>query len=142
MTKDSLVRLRKIYKILLSASIIIAGGFLIYGCLSIYFSANGFTRNIVVKTFSKINIPVLICLSFVIGDIVWELISPSETKNKKINKKTENIPFTPTTKSSKNIKFIILIIALSLLIIGAVMGGFKGVFSKAANICDTCIGLG
>ena len=89
MTKDTIVRLRKIYKILLSISIIITGICLIYGCLSIYFSGNDYSRDIVAKMFSQIDIPVFVSLALIVIDIIWELVSPSTSVPKKAKKKIE-----------------------------------------------------
>ncbi len=142
MTKDTIVRLRKIYKILLSASIIITGICLIYGCLSIYFSDNDYSRDIVAKTFSKINIPVFVSLSLIVIDVVWELLSPSTSVRKNANKKIDTTPDTTTSKNIKITKLIVLGVAIIILVMGAIWGGYADVLTKAVNICTECIGLG
>lgn len=142
MTKDTIVRLRKIYKILLSISIIITGICLIYGCLSIYFSGNDYSRDIVAKTFSQIDIPVFVSLALIVIDIIWELVSPSTSVQKKAQKKFDTTPNTTTNKNVKITKLIILGIAIITLVLGAIFGGYADVLTKAVNICTECIGLG
>ncbi|MBE6809978.1 MAG: thioredoxin [Ruminococcaceae bacterium] len=40
------------------------------------------------------------------------------------------------------IKIIIIVVAISAIIFGALIGGFADVLTKAVNICTECIGLG
>ncbi len=142
MTKEKTVYFRKIYKILLSASIIIAGISLIVGCVTIYFSGNGYSRQLVASTFSKINIPVYLCLALIIGDIIWELLSPTDKDFKSVKKiKTENKQPTDS-KHLFIIKLCILGVAIIALIGGFLAGGYNDVLTKAVNICTECIGLG
>lgn len=137
-------QLRRIYKILLSASVIIAGICLIVGCLLIYFSGNGYSREIVGEMFSKIDIPIYISLALIIGDIIWELISPSAQNKKRVNKKVVSTKQTEEQNNKKMtiIKLVILCFAIALFVTGALLGGFKDVLTKAVNICTECIGLG
>ena len=87
MTKENMVRIHRIYGILLSISIILAGICMIAGCLTIYFTGeHTYSREIVAETFSKIAIPVYLCLLLTIGSFIWELLQPSKVqalKNKK-----------------------------------------------------------
>ncbi len=81
MTKENMVRIHRIYGILLSISIILAGICMIAGCLTIYFTGeHTYSREIVAETFSKIAIPVYLCLVLTIGSFVWELIQPSKVQ--------------------------------------------------------------
>lgn len=84
MTKQNTNRILLIYNILLSISIVIAGVFLILGCLSIYYSGNGYSCELVTQTFSKICIPVYICLGFVVGSFIINAIIPSKHKAKPV----------------------------------------------------------
>lgn len=78
MTKESMVRAHRIYNILLSIVIVIAGICLIAGCLSIYLSGDKpFSRESVAATFSGIAFPVYLCLAMIILSFVLELISSS-----------------------------------------------------------------
>lgn len=144
MTKDNKIRFRSIYKILLSISIILAGIYLIIGCVSIYFAGNGYSREIVSATFSKINIPIYMCLGLVVGDAVWELISPTEKKPKTFNKKVDDIKTSAATTDNKTkiTRLVILGVAIAVLILGFAFGGYADVLTKAVNICTECIGLG
>ncbi len=142
MVKNDKMRLRRIYKILLSASIIVTGFMLIISCCSIYFSGNGYSHEIVAMIFSKINIPVYLCLALIIVDTIWELISPSTAKAKVFNKKSVSTTNSPTSKKLNITRFIILGIAIITLVLGAVFGGYSDVLTKAINICTECIGLG
>lgn len=143
MTKYNKFSFRSIYKILLSISIIGAGICLIIGCISIYFAGNGYSREIVSDTFSKINIPIYICLGLVVGDAVWELISPTKKKQKTFNKKVDDTQTPATTDNETKItRLVILGVAIAVLILGFAIGGYADVLTKAVNICTECIGLG
>lgn len=143
MTKYNKFSFRSIYKILLSISIIGAGICLIIGCISIYFAGNGYSREIVSDTFSKINIPIYICLGLVVGDAVWELISPTKKKQKTFNKKVDDTKVSATTDNKTKItRLVILGVAIAVLILGFAFGGYADVLTKAAKICQECIGLG
>lgn len=82
MSKNRAKIISRIYDIILSASIIIAGSCLIAGCLFIYYSGDGYSRQLVNETFSKICIPVYICLALVIGSFVVNAIIPQNRKTK------------------------------------------------------------
>ena len=84
MTKQNTNRILLIYNILLSASIFIAGVSLISGCLSIYYSGNGYSRELVIQTFSKICVAVYICLALVVGSFIINAIIPSSHKAKPV----------------------------------------------------------
>lgn len=143
MTKDNKIYFRSIYKILLSISIISAGICLIIGCVSIYFAGEGYSREIVSNTFSKINIPIYICLCLVVGDAVWELISPTEKKQKVFKKKVDDTKTYATTDNKTKItRLVVLGVAIAVLICGFAFGGYADVLTKAVNICTECIGLG
>lgn len=143
MTKTKINRFRLIYKILLSISIIAAGICFIAGSIYIFYSGNGYSRQIVANTFLKINIPIYLCLLLVVGDIVWELISPSKTEKTSFKRKSESVPQSaPTDKKTKIVRLLLLCIAVALLIFGFATGGYADVLTKAINICTECIGLG
>ena len=87
MTKENIIQVHRIYNILLSISIILAGICLIAGVLTIYFTGeHTYSREIVAETFSKIAIPVYLCLALTIGSFILEFMQPSKVqvpKNKK-----------------------------------------------------------
>lgn len=142
MTNKNIPLARRIYRIVLSVSIIIAGILLILGCINIFWNGNGYSRNIVANVFSMIDIPIYWCLSLIIGDVIWEFISPITKETKNINKKI-NAPKKEVTKSNKlAIKITIISIAVTALFIGLILGGYADVLTKAINICTECIGLG
>lgn len=90
MTKETTMRIHRIYNILLSAVIFIAGICLISGCLSIYYSGdNPYSREAVAEVFSKICIPIYLCLLMTVVGFIWEFISPISYKKPKpeINRK-------------------------------------------------------
>ena len=82
MKKDKTMLFLRIYKILLSVSIVLAGICLIAGCLSIYYAGNGYSREIVNEMFSKICVPVYICLALVIGSFIVNAVIPQQIKTK------------------------------------------------------------
>lgn len=92
MTKNGIIRVHRIYSILLSISIFIAGICLIAGCLSIYsWGEQVYSRQIVIDTFSKIALPVYLCLILTIGGFVWEIISPTKVEKEKKFKPYEHM---------------------------------------------------
>ena len=87
MTKESTMRLHRIYNILFSIVIIIAGICLIIGVLTIYNSGDQpFSRESVAATFSTIAFPVYLTLVMAVISFVWEIVSPSD-KEKNPNAK-------------------------------------------------------
>lgn len=82
MSKNRAKIIRRLYDIILSASIIVAGSCLIAGCLFIYYSGDGYSRQLVNEMFSKICIPLYICLVLVIGCFVVNAIVPQHNKTK------------------------------------------------------------
>ena len=115
---------------------------LIIGCASIYFSGKGYSREIVANTFSIIYLPICLSIALIIGDIIWEFFSPTTAATKKFNKKAANAQGSPTSKKVKITRFIILGVAIVSLVLGAILGGYADVLTKAVNICTECIGLG
>ncbi len=78
MTKETQIRVHRIYSILLSIVIVIAGICLIAGCLNIYNSGDHpFSREIVAETFSGIAFPVLLCLGMTILSFILDTVLPS-----------------------------------------------------------------
>ena len=77
MTKETLIRVHRIYSIILSIVIVIAGICLMAGCINIYnMGDKPFTREIVAETFSGIAFPVLLCLGMIIISFFLALILP------------------------------------------------------------------
>lgn len=92
MTKENRIRIHRIYSVLLSISIILAGACLIAGCLTIYFTGeHTYSREIVAETFSKISIPVYLCLALTIGSFIWEFLQPSKLQAPKSKKSYAHI---------------------------------------------------
>lgn len=84
MTKESSIHLRRIYGIILSISIVLAGICLIAGCISIYNSGDQpYSRESVADTFSAISVPVYLCLALTVVGFVLELTLPSAGKPQK-----------------------------------------------------------
>ena len=87
MTNERNARLHRIYGILLSASIAVAGICLIWACVGIYRSGDRpFSREAVAAAFSPIALPVYLCLALVIGGFLLNLILPEAKAKLKITK--------------------------------------------------------
>lgn len=87
MTKEATMRLHRIYNILFSIVIVIAGICLIIGVLTIYNSGDQpFSRESVAATFSTIAFPVYLTLVMAVISFIWEICSPSD-KEKNPNAK-------------------------------------------------------
>lgn len=79
MTKESTMRIHRIYNLLFSIVIIIAGICLIIGVLTIYHSGDHpFSRESVAATFSTIAFPVYLTLVMAVLSFLWEVASPSD----------------------------------------------------------------
>lgn len=79
MTKESTLRLHRIYNILFSLVLVAAGICLIIGDITIYNSGDQpFSRESVAATFSTIAFPVYLAMVMTIISFVWEFFSPSE----------------------------------------------------------------
>ena len=84
MTKESTMRLHRIYNILFSMVLVAAGICLIIGDLTIYNSGGQpFSRESVAATFSTIAFPVYLALVMTVISFVWEFFSPSEKENER-----------------------------------------------------------
>lgn len=87
MTSQQSTNLRKIYGILLSVVLIIAGICLMVQCYAIYTSPEGiFSREIVSQYFSPIAIPVYLCFVMVILGFVLDCFLPSGKEKKSAEK--------------------------------------------------------
>lgn len=150
MNNESMVRIHRIYNIVFSIVLVIAGICLIAGCLSIYFSGDQpFSRESVAATFSGIAFPVYLALAMTIINIIWGFLSPTDEKKKPIQKKKR---FAPTSEEETDIlsaekkqrpyRNAILIAAIILIVAGLLNEGTVAVLAKAINICTECIGLG
>lgn len=81
MTTQKTNRIRRIYSIVLSAVLVIAGLCLMGACYNIYTTGDGtFSREIVATHFGEIAIPVYLCLALVIGSIVLEIFLPGTVR--------------------------------------------------------------
>ncbi len=140
MTKQNKLNFYIIYRILLSISIVVAGICLICGSLYIYFSGDGYSRKIVINTFAKISIPIYVCIALIIGSFfVGDKSRSKFYKPKNFNQTKEPVL---DFKKLYIVKVVIIIVAITALIFGALAGGFADVLTKAVNICTECIGLG
>lgn len=87
MTNETARRVRKVYGIVLSASIVAVGLCLIWACLDIYSAgAHPFSREAVAQAFSPIAIPVYLCLGLVIGGFILDLVLPDADTRRKVNR--------------------------------------------------------
>lgn len=84
MTNNKIILAQRIYHILHSISIVIAGICLMAGCLSIYSSGDHpYSRQIVAETFSKIAVPVCLCIVLTVIGFIWEFLVPSKSDKEK-----------------------------------------------------------
>ena len=77
MASEQPSKLRRIYGIILSCVIVLAGICLMVACVGIYMSGDEpFSREAVAAAFSPIKIPVYLCLVMVAAGLLWKVISP------------------------------------------------------------------
>lgn len=85
-------RVQMIYRIVLSAAIVIAGICLIIACLGIYRSGDQpFSPESVAAAFRAVAIPVYLCLALVIGGFILEIFLPVEKKKQPVEKQYDLI---------------------------------------------------
>lgn len=147
MTKETKMRILRVYSILLGVVIVIAALCLMAGCLIIYNSGHQpYSPEIVAQTFSKISIPVFLCIAMIIlGFVLNFLLSPvDEKKEKKVANITKELSEADIleAKRIKVTRYCILGVAILFLVYGLATGGIADVLAKAINICTECIGLG
>ena len=148
MPNELIKRIRKIYGIVLSCSIVAAGICLIAACYGIYRTGDHpFTREVVAAAFSGIALPVYLCLGLVILGFVLELALPAETPKRTLGKKRQRCKDL-LSKSSLSpaglslIRGVVLAAGSAFLLWGYFTGGTVDVLTKAINICTECVGLG
>lgn len=87
MTNERSKRIRLIYGVILSISIVAAGICLMVGCVSIYRTgSHPFSREVVAEVFSHISIPVYLCLALVIGGFILDFVLPADSKKRTAGK--------------------------------------------------------
>ncbi len=87
MENKTTVLIRRVFGIVLSVSLILAGICFIAGCLSIYYSGDKpYSRQAVADTFSKIAVPVYLCIALTVIGFVLEFILPLAENNKRTAK--------------------------------------------------------
>ena len=145
MKKPNKFNFLTLFNIVLTLSIIFAGICLIYGCISIYTSGDGYSREIISNTFSKISIPIYVCLGLIVTSITTSFLFSDTGKKQKFikpkNFKQNKVPKL-NNKTQLIIKASVITVGIGLIIVGAITGGFTDVLTKAVNICTECIGLG
>lgn len=142
MSKSNKLNFDRICSIILTISILIIAMCLIYAALDIYFSGNGYSRQIIAHSFTKIGIPICICLVLI---LTFSFIVPSISEKRnfvKVKNFKQNSEPKMNSTTLLIIKITIICIALCSIILGAIFGGFSDVLTKAVNICTECIGLG
>ena len=82
MSKNTFSLFRRIYGILLSVSVVVAGICLIAACLTVYYSGDGYSPEAVRAAFAPISIPVYVCLALTVIGFVLYAIGGTKEKNK------------------------------------------------------------
>lgn len=98
MTNKPMMLFKRISGIIISVSILIAGACLIFACLNIYYSGNGYSAQIVKDAFSPIAIPVFACIAFTLLGFVVAFINPDPSK--KINERVPSHILARMTKKA------------------------------------------
>ena len=92
MTNGNIKRLRRIYGIILSISLVIAGICLIAGCIAIYNAGeHPYSRETVGTAFSKIAVPVYASLILTAVGFILEFLYPAESEKRNAPKDYPNI---------------------------------------------------
>ena len=87
MTNQRAIQIRKLYGILLSLVLVIAGICLMAACYNIYTTGDGtFSREIVASHFAGIAVPVYLCLVMVIIGFILDIFLPGGSKKAAVEK--------------------------------------------------------
>jgi len=143
------MRLHRIFNILVSVSIIIAGICLMLGALRIYYNyapptpdkpfpsfvgAKNYSREMVAETFGYVAVPVYICLGLTLGSFIFELFSPLDEKKKLPKKKKAEGRSFATSLDKKKIPVIkwciVSVCCIVFLIYGLNPANFMGTSSE------------
>lgn len=143
MATESARRIHRIYGIMQSICLIMAGICLIAACFGIYSSGGDpvFSREKVADAFSSIALWIYLCLAVTVGGFLLNFFCPLESKPPKTEKASVSLP-KDQKKLLRAIRIGAVVIAIGLLIYGFLTGGTADVETKAKNICTECIGLG
>lgn len=134
-------------------TIIILAVCLLFVCLYIFNSknySNSDANKVIVSLVGHISPFVVIGFVASILMVLYEAYSANKSiifaKKLLVKYRKKEVSFKEETIKQRNImlaiKGSILLLAIVLIIVGAVNGGAKSLFFKAANICSECIGLG
>lgn len=139
MKSETAQRLRKIYLIALTCSILLAGVALIAGCLYLYFTgeSQAFTPQRVEAVFSKIGWTVYLCLGLTIGSF---FLPKKEAKKPARQKMDAGRPQKKTTVAA--VRYALLGLGAVCVILGLCFDGVQAVIANAIALCMACIGLG
>ena len=130
----------KIARWVLAAACVMILFLLAMVCLDIHLDGAGFSRESIAERLSIVA-PMLV-LSLAVG-VVSALVAFRGGKDAKVGADGKKLYKAPKDKSEgRKIRGMMLVLALLLIALGAVNGGARDVFVKAANICTECIGLG
>lgn len=96
MTPDKIKRIHMIYGILLSVVTVIAGICLIVSCYSIYHTGivndtQPYSPEIVASAFSRIALPVYLCLALIVGGFILHIALPPQKKKPAVEKNQQLI---------------------------------------------------
>lgn len=87
MSNETIKRIHFIYGILLSVLTVIAAICIMVSCVNLY-QTDSYSREAVAESFSKIAIPVYLCLVLVIGGFILDLVLPFPKGKKTVGKQT------------------------------------------------------
>lgn len=82
---------RRLFGVVLSISVLLAGVCLMAGCVTVYLSEGSYSRQAVSDVFPLIALPVCLCLALAVAGFVWEWVSPVATQKAKPPKAYEEM---------------------------------------------------
>lgn len=136
MSNQAKRQLRKIYAIVLTCAILVAGLFLMGGCLYIYLT-QPFTPEAVDAVFSKIVWAIYLCLGLIVGSFFLPAAEKKCPARQKIT--------SPCPQNKKKVSILrgtFLVLGVVCVTLGICFDGVQAVVANAIALCMSCIGLG
>ena len=143
MTNERKTRIRKIYSIALTCTLIATGLSLMGGCLYIYLSGGDapFTEAAIGTVFNKIGWLIWLTLALIIGSVALHWILPRDEKRKHRRQPMEKQKAI-APKTVNLLRCSLLLLGAGAVVLGICFDGVQAAVANAIALCMSCIGLG
>ena len=142
-TNEQKSRIRKIYAIILTCTLITTALSLMGGCLYIYLSGGNspFTEAAISAVFSKIGWLMWLSLGLIVGSVALQYFLPCDAKKKhRRQAMKKQKPIAPRTMAI--LRYSLLALGAVAVLLGICFDGVQAAVANAIALCMSCIGLG